>query len=146
MKSEHWALTRTLSPRESRALNASSRISRRVSSRNPSFLVKVGPVARGVPSYITGDYESTRTGRFDGNSPMDKETSSPLPPHESVTEKNVGYSSPTVINARRRKDIPGSTQAHAWTSPFPGQRTIAVQLLAPWRCSTRPPLVSRSTN
>lgn len=67
MKSEHWALTRT-TPREIRALNASSRISRRVSPRNPSFLVKVGPVARGGPLVyhrgLRADGESTRIGRF----------------------------------------------------------------------------------
>lgn len=66
VNTEHWHVL--CRPQEIRALNASLRISRRVSSRNPSFLVKVGPVAREGPLVyhrgLRADGESTRTGRF----------------------------------------------------------------------------------
>lgn len=95
MKSEHRART---TPRESRALNASPRISRLASKSK--FLGKSwSRCARKSPRISPGITSRRRVNSRRGVSPMDKETSSPSPPRESVTEKNVGYSSPTVINA-----------------------------------------------
>lgn len=125
-------------------LNVQPRISRRVSSRNPSFSVKVGPVARvGSLVYHRGlraDGESSRTGRFDGAiHRWTRGTSSP--PRDSVTEKNVAYSSLTVINVRRRADMPDAgTRADVSISWLTNARV-------PLR-ARRPPLalVSRPTN